>query len=80
MTGYREISAQLEKEYLQPVIFESRTKDSESWMPLGTDYNWPYRVYVDPNLYISGTTVQVRARLMDDKGAARAKDTAFTIS
>jgi glycosidase len=73
VTGYRQITAQMDKLSLQQVIFEIRKENSGSWQPLGIDENWPYRIYIDPAHFDAKSTIEVRARLTSDKGGARGK-------
>ena len=63
VTGYREVTAQMDKLTLQPVVFEMRTANNAEWQPLGVDMNWPYRIYLDPTKFAEKSSIEVRARL-----------------
>jgi 1,4-alpha-glucan branching enzyme len=63
VTGYREVTAQMDKLTLQPVVFEMRSANNAEWQPLGVDMNWPYRIYLDPTKFAEKSSIEVRARL-----------------
>lgn len=80
LTGYVEVLATPKSSSLQSVIFETRSNSSEDWVNLGTDFNSPYRIYIDSSHYSPGSNIEVRSRLSSDKGAVNAKTTIIKIS
>ena len=80
LTGYVEVLATPDSNSLQSVIFETRTNSSSEWVGMGTDFNYPYRIYIDPSHYAPGSTIEVRSRLKADKGVVNAKSTTIKIS
>ena len=80
VTGYIEVLATADSSALQSVTFETRANSSSEWVAMGTDFNYPYRIYIDPSRYSLGSTIEVRSRLSADKGAVNAKSTTIKIS
>jgi hypothetical protein len=80
LTGYVEVLASLDSNSLQSVAFETRANPSAEWVAAGSDNNWPYRIYIDPLHFSPGSTIEVRARLATEKGAASAKSTTVKLS
>ena len=80
VTGYIEVLATADSPALQSVTFETRADSSSEWVAMGTDFNYPYRIYIDPSRYSLGSTIEVRSRLSADKGAVNAKSTTIKIS
>jgi glycosidase len=80
LTGYVEVLATADSNSLQSVTFETRANSSSAWVAMGTDFNYPYRIYIDPSHYSLGSTIEVRSRLSADKGAVNAKSTTINIS
>ena len=80
VTGYIEVLATADSNALQSVTFETRANSSSEWVAMGTDFNYPYRIYIDPSRYSLGSTIEVRSRLSADKGAVNAKSTTIKIS
>jgi glycosidase len=80
LTGYIEVLATPNSSSLQSVTFETRANSSSEWVAMGTDFNYPYRIYIDPSRYSLGSTIEVRSRLTADKGAVNAKSTTVKIS
>ena len=80
LTGYVEVLATPNSSSLQSVTFETRANSSSEWVAMGTDFNYPYRIYIDPSRYSLGSTIEVRSRLTADKGAVNAKSTTVKIS
>lgn len=77
LTGYFEVRADSQINALQPVTFEVRTPGNFTWAPAGVDFNWPYRIYLDPNRFQAGSTIEVRAQIADQKGVLRGQTTSF---
>jgi hypothetical protein len=80
VTGYIEVLATADSSALQSVTFETRANSSSEWVAMGTDFNYPYRIYIDPSRYSLGSTIEVRSRLSADQGAVNAKSTTIKIS
>lgn len=80
LTGYVEVLASTGTNSLQAVTFETRSNSSSPWELAGTDYNWPYRVYLDPSHYAPGSSIEVRARIGAEKGVANAKSRTIKLS
>lgn len=80
LTGYFEVLATLNSNSLQTITFEARANPSDQWVNVGTDSNWPYRLYLDPLKYPPGTTLEVRAQLNSARGVINAKSTTIKLS
>jgi glycosidase len=78
VTGYREITAQMDRYSLQPVVFEMRNSSDGAWQPLGEDLNWPYRIYLDPTTFAEKSSIEVRARLASDGEGKNGKKITIT--
>jgi hypothetical protein len=68
LTGMLEISAPLKSTGLNRVDFSVKAEGSTKWVNAGTDFNSPYRVYLSPTEYKSGSKVSIRATAFNIKG------------
>ena len=68
LTGMLEVSAQLKSSGLSRVEFSVKAAGSTKWTSAGTDFNSPYRVYLSPLDYKSGSKVSIRATAINIKG------------
>jgi alpha-amylase len=80
LTGYVEVLATTSTKSLESVTFETRSNSYSPWELAGVDYNWPYRVYLDPAHYSPGASVEVRARTSAEKGVTNAKSRVIKFS
>jgi hypothetical protein len=68
LTGMLEISAPLKSTGLNRVDFSVKAEGSTKWVNAGTDFNSPYRIYLSPTEYKSGSKVSIRATVFNIKG------------
>ena len=68
LTGMLEVSAQIKTPGLNRVEFSVKAAGSNKWVPAGTDFNSPYRVYLSPTDYKYGSKVSIRATALNIKG------------
>jgi hypothetical protein len=68
LTGMLEISAPLKSTGLNRVDFSVKAEGSTKWVNAGTDFNSPYRIYLSPTEYKSGSKVSIRATAFNIKG------------
>ena len=74
--GRAEIAAALSNDDFAQVSFASRVAGTETWTPLGTDDNAPYRVFHDVSGLAEGTLVEYRMVSRDLRGRVTATSTA----
>ncbi len=60
LSGYYEISAQLQRPELATVEFLIQKPDESQWISLGSDANSKYRVYLNPREFSGNLSIKVR--------------------
>ena len=76
LTGYIEAVAKLDKNSLKSVTFSTKVSGTNDWVDVGTDFNWPYRIYLNPADYKAGATITVKATVNNGKAAGSQSRTA----
>jgi len=75
--GRIEVGAEVGGGSFYEVTFQARAGDG-SWTPIGTDDNAPYRVFHDVSGRRTGTALQYKAVVLDNRGHTRTSDTRKT--
>ena len=68
LTGMFEVSAPLKSSGLSRVEFSVKSVGSSQWKSVGTDFNSPYRIYLSPTDYPTGSKIEIKATAFNIKG------------